>query len=417
VGQQAAIVSGEDDEDDKGTERGRKAEPEASCPADAFAGTWTFSARVLGAENPRMIGVEGHFDMKVTVKDCAAAAELTKTGYNLVGWGDDKRQRGPVTFSEVLGVRLLQGTAKLRSKVANEEIELVLEAQDGQLLGWWRKAEGGGPVRSGVVVGSRGGTRPTPSAAAGPLACVLACDDASGATDGGAQCKPDQTCGAKPLPSAFDLPVDRTATLAEFCADKKKEKTDEFGGDVDVTCGAATTWSPASGGSKKRFPKVSGKDHQWAAVEYTSMVGAGEDAYLGLKTGGTIHWVPVTTSYTSGAGSSGNGPTRLVEWTDDVHPAGGGEVVLIAETLDYDVDYDAESTIAAKEISLCRDADGGGLRCVRLKVGAETSDKDGSNTKSASSSPRAYVSPLGTIRVAGDASDQGVAKSVGNWAW
>lgn len=123
----------------------------------ALAGTWTFDTTVVGSEDLSSRGINGHFQMTVSVDNCEGKIDLTKTGYDDVVFAKGKIQTSEAALSESqLIPGAIDATVSLKGKPTHTMSFLV---RDGQLFGYyhyvdaeWRRAGIWGYLR-GVSAG------------------------------------------------------------------------------------------------------------------------------------------------------------------------------------------------------------------------------------------------------------------------
>lgn len=106
----------------------------------ALEGEWTFDATVVGAETLAPRGINGHYQLIVTTKDCEATAHLTKTGHDKVEYSDKKIQRAEATLVESSNIPLAaEATFALRKEQPSHTMTFVVEGDE--LFGWYHWTE------------------------------------------------------------------------------------------------------------------------------------------------------------------------------------------------------------------------------------------------------------------------------------
>ncbi len=244
------------------------AEPSGYCQTiAALAGSWTFDTTVVGAEDLAPRGINGHYEMTVSVDNCAANVELVKTGYDDVKYSDKKIQRSDAALTESKQItHAAEATFSLKGKPTHT---MTFVVRDGQLFGYWQSA-GDEWARAGMWGYLRGVQAGQDLAkvedfAAQPceVACLTQCDAARRQADasldepalaacmtacGGEQ--PIVGCGAgEPLPEELVVAVKGPAkSIDELCSKAAAELIAKHGASV-----------PASAVSCDRKPKVNDK--------------------------------------------------------------------------------------------------------------------------------------------------------------
>ena len=123
----------------------------------AMAGSWTFDTTVVGAETLAPRGINGHFQMTVTVDNCEGKIELSKSGYDDVTFAKDKVQNAEAALVESTEIpAAATAVVSLKSKPTHE---MTFVVREGQLFGYysyadseWRRAGIWGYLR-GVKIG------------------------------------------------------------------------------------------------------------------------------------------------------------------------------------------------------------------------------------------------------------------------
>jgi hypothetical protein len=121
------------------------AEPEAKpspycATVEALAGSWTFDTTVVGAEELISRGINGHFQMTVTINGCEGTIELTKTGHDDTVYTKAKIQHSTATLRES---KTIPGAAEVMVSLKDKPThELTFVVRDKQLLGYFRYVEG-----------------------------------------------------------------------------------------------------------------------------------------------------------------------------------------------------------------------------------------------------------------------------------
>jgi hypothetical protein len=101
----------------------------------ALAGTWTFDTTVIGAEDLASRGINGHFQMTVSVDDCEGKVELIKTGYDEVVFAKSKVQTSEAALSESQQIPgAIEATVSLKGKPTHT---MTFMLRDGQLFGYY----------------------------------------------------------------------------------------------------------------------------------------------------------------------------------------------------------------------------------------------------------------------------------------
>lgn len=115
-------------------------EPSAYCATvEALAGSWTFDTTVVGAEDLTSRGINGHFQMTVTIDGCAGTIDLTKTGHDDTVYTKAKIQQSQATLRESTTIPgAAEVTVSLKGKPTHE---LTFVVRDKQLLGYFRYVE------------------------------------------------------------------------------------------------------------------------------------------------------------------------------------------------------------------------------------------------------------------------------------
>ncbi|KIG16773.1 hypothetical protein DB30_04117 [Enhygromyxa salina] len=104
-----------------------------------FAGAWTFDTTVVGSEDLSSRGINGHFQMTVSVDNCEGKIQLTKTGYDDVVFEKGKVQTSEAALSESkLIPGAIDATVSLKGKPTHTMTFIVRE---GQLFGYYQYIE------------------------------------------------------------------------------------------------------------------------------------------------------------------------------------------------------------------------------------------------------------------------------------
>ena len=214
------------------------AEPTGYCGTlAALAGSWTFDTTVIGAEDLAPRGINGHFQMTVSVDNCEAKVELSKSGYDDVVFSKSKVQHSEAALSESQRIpTAAEATFSLKDKPTHTMTFMV---RDGQLFGYynyaeaeWQRAGFWGFLR-GVKIGQDLAEVEDFSAQPCEVRCLTQCDVERRRTDGTldepalAACmtacggeEPIVGCGAgEPLPNELLVAVNGPVkTFEELCA-------------------------------------------------------------------------------------------------------------------------------------------------------------------------------------------------------
>lgn len=116
------------------------AQPTGYCATLAeLAGDWRFDTTVIGAEDLAPRGINGHFQMQVSVEDCAGKINLSKTGHDDVEYSTNKIQRSEAALSESQQIPgAAEATVSLKDKPSHT---MTFVVRDGQLYGHYHYAE------------------------------------------------------------------------------------------------------------------------------------------------------------------------------------------------------------------------------------------------------------------------------------
>lgn len=101
-----------------------------------LAGEWAFDTTVIGAKDLAARGINGHYQLTVTVTDCKAQAQVTKTGHDKTKYSESKIQRSDAALSESKRIaNAAEATVALKGKPTHTFTFIV---HDGQLFGFWQ---------------------------------------------------------------------------------------------------------------------------------------------------------------------------------------------------------------------------------------------------------------------------------------
>lgn len=103
-----------------------------------LAGEWTFDTTVIGAKDLDARGINGHYQLAVTLTDCQAQAQVTKTGHDKTKYSEGKIQRSDATLVESKRIPgAVEATVALKGKPTHTFTFVVRE---GQLFGFWQSS-------------------------------------------------------------------------------------------------------------------------------------------------------------------------------------------------------------------------------------------------------------------------------------
>ncbi|MFV8749719.1 hypothetical protein ACNOYE_04100 [Nannocystaceae bacterium ST9] len=101
-----------------------------------LAGEWAFDTTVVGAEDLGARGINGHYQLSVTLTGCEAQAKLTKTGHDKTNYSESKIQRSEAPLIESKRIPgAAEATVALKGKPTHTFTFVV---RDGQLFGFWQ---------------------------------------------------------------------------------------------------------------------------------------------------------------------------------------------------------------------------------------------------------------------------------------
>jgi hypothetical protein len=201
-----------------------------------LAGEWVFDTTVIGAKDLAARGINGHYQLAVTVTDCTANAQLTKTGHDKTKYSETKIQRSDAPVAESKRIaNAAEATVALKGKPTHTFTFMV---RDGQLFGFWQSTDEEW-TRAGMW-GFLRGAKPDQALAdvedfgAQPceVACLTGCDvarreldetlDRPGLAACMTACGADErmACPAAPaLPESLRLVIEGpAASMAEACS-------------------------------------------------------------------------------------------------------------------------------------------------------------------------------------------------------
>jgi hypothetical protein len=121
-------------------EEGPPAEATPWCAAlGDLAGEWIFDTTVVGAKDLAARGINGHYQLAVTVADCKAQAQVTKTGHDKTNYSEGKVQRSDAPLTEPKRIpNAVEATVALKGKPTHTFTFMV---RDGQLFGFWQSID------------------------------------------------------------------------------------------------------------------------------------------------------------------------------------------------------------------------------------------------------------------------------------
>ncbi len=225
--------------DGKCTKLGDEGAPGNTTPWCAalgeLAGEWTFDTTVIGAKDLGARGINGHYQLGVTVADCKAQAHVTKTGHDKTVYSQTKIQHSDAPLIES---KRIAGAAEVTVALKDKPTHtFTFVVREGRLFGFWQSSgaewERGG--MSGFLRGSKSGEPLTDVedflAQPCEIACLTQCDvvrreadatlDDAGLSACMAGCGTGQSlpCPVKPeFPPALRLAVEGpAASSAEAC--------------------------------------------------------------------------------------------------------------------------------------------------------------------------------------------------------
>ena len=116
-------------------------EPTGYCATlAALSGSWIFDTTVVGSRDLSSRGINGHFEMIVSVDNCQAKIALTKTGYDDVVFAKGKIQRADADLvASTLIPNAAEATVALKTKPTHT---LTFVVHEDQLYGYYQYAEG-----------------------------------------------------------------------------------------------------------------------------------------------------------------------------------------------------------------------------------------------------------------------------------
>lgn len=104
-----------------------------------LTGEWAFDTTVIGAKDLAARGINGHYQLAVTVTDCTAQAQVTKTGHDKTKYSEAKVQRSDAPVSESKRIaNAAEATVALKGKPTHTFTFMV---RDGQLFGFWQSTD------------------------------------------------------------------------------------------------------------------------------------------------------------------------------------------------------------------------------------------------------------------------------------
>jgi hypothetical protein len=201
---------------------------------EALAGSWTFTTEVAAAHDVVYSGMQGFYDLAISVEGCTATARLTKTGYTGGHYSERRIQRGRAELARTPGPYEFGfgGRFELASEAKDKtDQHFVFIVREGLLFGVWsqRGSRWEKQGLSGFLQGEREpDARIVPRIDSQPceIRCAVACDimqfehrDPLEACL--AECNDDDaelpTCG-EPVPDTLHLELgDPLPTLDAHC--------------------------------------------------------------------------------------------------------------------------------------------------------------------------------------------------------
>ena len=370
------------------------AQPAPHCETvAALAGTWTFDTTVIGAEDLAPRGINGHYEMTVTVDNCTANIQLIKTGYDDVKYSEKKVQTSEAVLAESKQVRnAAEATVSLKGKPTHT---MTFVVREGQLFGFWQST-GDEWARAGMWGFLRGVQKGQDlakvedfSAQPCEVACLTQCDaprrraDATLAEGELAACltacdagQPIVGCGP-PQPLSPELQVavaGPVKSIDELCAKVSAELLAAQGSKLPasaVTCDRKPPIKdkPASRSLNKGALAGSFNSAELLQVSYF------DNAYYGwlvlaLETEAGWYWTkPLMDISSSGVGGVATATTSLVLRARELLSAAGREVVaeLAMETTDSDLGVNEVALDEQKYLVVC--STGAPPTCMELMVG------------------------------------------------
>ncbi|PRP96534.1 hypothetical protein ENSA5_36100 [Enhygromyxa salina] len=354
-------------------------EPTGYCATlAALAGSWTFDTTVIGAEDLAPRGINGHFQMTVTVDNCEGKIALTKSGYDDVVFSNKKIQQSDAALSESqLIPHAAEATVSLKGKPTHT---MTFVVRDGQLFGYyhyaaseWTRAGMWGHLR-GVAAGQDLAEVEDFSAQPCEVRCLTQCD----ATRRGADATLDEpalaacmtACGGdepivgcgpgEPLPDELVVAVNGPV-----------KSLDELCGETTAKLLAANGLEGAGIGRCDRKPKIKDKptlrklgkgrlDGSFSTAQLVEVgyfdVGYTGHLILALETEAGWFWTaPLADLSMAGVGGVSVTTQSLTLRPKDLLSAVGREVVaeISVETTDSDLGVNEVSIDDTKRAIVC----------------------------------------------------------------
>lgn len=256
-----------------------------------LAGEWVFDTTVVGAVDLQSRGINGHYQLAVTLSGCVGQAQITKTGHDKTEYSDSKIQRSEAVLSES---KRIPGAAELSVALKGKPTHtFTFVPHQGELFGFWQMT-GDEWTRAGMWGYLRGTAAGDTLAkvedfAAQPceVACLTSCDVARREADqtldtaGLGACLTACKAGESlPCPASAELPpalvlavAGPAASLAEACT-----KIGETLGSGPVECNEQPVV-----GSKPVARKVEGKPlgGSFVSVRFVQVGFVGSGGYKG----------------------------------------------------------------------------------------------------------------------------------------
>lgn len=361
----------------------------------ALAGTWTFDTTVIGAEDLAPRGINGHYEMTVTVDSCTANIQLIKTGHDDVKYTDKKIQTSEAVLAESKQIRnAAEATVSLKGKPTHT---MTFVVSDGQLFGsWqstgdeWARAGMWGFLR-GVQKGQELARAKVEDFAAQPceVQCLTQCDaprrraDKLLDEDALTLClnacgsgKQLDGCGA-PQPMSPELQVTVTGpvkSIDELCAKVSAELIAAQGSKVPASAVSCDRKPPVNDKPASRSLSKSALAGSFNAAELLqiSYFDGGYSGWLvlALETEEGWFWTaPLMDVSSSGIGGVASSTTSLVLRARELLSPAGREVVaeLAMETTDSDLALNEVALDEQAYVVVC--STGSPPTCVELMVG------------------------------------------------
>jgi hypothetical protein len=371
-----------------------EAAPSGYCQTvAALAGTWTFDTTVIGAEDIASRGINGHYEMTVTVDNCAANIHLIKTGHDDVKYADKKVQTSDAALTESKQIALAaEATVSLKGQPTHT---MTFVVRDGQLFGFWQST-GHEWDRAGMWGFLRGVQQGQDLAkvedfAAQPceVACLTQCDTARRRADKTLDepalaacltaCGSGQAivgCGpGKPLPDELVVAVTGPVkTIDELCAKASAELIAENAAEVPATAVTCDRKPPVEGKPASRSLSKGALAGSFNTAELLQIsyfdVGYTGQVILALETEAGWFWTkPLMDVSSAGVGGVTSDTTSLVLRARELLSAPGREVVaeLALRVNDSDLGVNEIATDEQKYVVVC--SAGSPPVCMEMIVG------------------------------------------------